>query len=176
MSYRERFKEMAVNSLIGLAIGFVISIILTVVIMGESFTESVGVILVFTIFFGAIAAIIICAKKGTQGYMSGAVSNILVGFKDMFFGSLFTGSVFSVPLLIWGIIKLFIGLVILIPIVIYMSINYIFNIIYLGIMALLEKFNKLENKQDLCEIIDKIVPILSLVVTVVACVAIFRTM
>jgi hypothetical protein len=175
MSYREKFKEMIINSAIGYVIGLVISIILVVVVAGGNPAKSIGEVIAFTIIFGSVASIIICSKKGTQGYMSGAVSKVWSGFKGMFFGSLFAGG-FSVPLIIFGLIKLMIGLIILIPIVVYMAVDYLLNMIYLGVMSLLEKFNKLEDKQDLCENLDKIVPILSLVVTVILCIVIFANM
>lgn len=141
--------------------------------MATNVGDFIAGFLVFTILFGSIASIIICAKTGTQGYMSSAVMHLWSGIKGLFFGSLLGGNVF---LLVFGIVKLFIGMIIMIPVGLYMAVSYFLNLIYLGIMALLEKKNKLEDKADLCETLDKAVPAASLVIVAIFCFLIIKSM
>ena len=79
-------------------------------------------------------------------------------------------------MLVFGIIKLFIGIIIMIPVGIFMALSYFFNLIYLGIMCLLEKKNKLEDKADLYETLDKLSPVLAGIVTVIFCIMIIKGM
>jgi len=173
MYYEDRFKELLVTTAKGFGIGVVISIVLTALIGASGVGEFIGAVIAFTIIFGSIISIIICSKTGAQGYMSGAVAHLWTGMKSLFFGSLLGGNVFF---LVFGIIKLFIGIIIMIPVGIFMALSYFFNLIYLGIMYLLEKKNKLEDKAELCELLDKLAPVLAGIVTVVFCIMIIKGM
>ena len=173
MYYEDRFKELLVTTAKGFGIGLVISIILTAIMGVSGVGDFIGIVLAFTIVFGSIVSIIICSKNGTQGYMSSAVDHLWQGMKGLFFGSLLGGNVF---LLVFGIIKLFIGIVIMIPVGVFMALSYFFNLIYLGIMTIFEKKNKLEDKADLCELLDKLAPVLAGIVTILFCIMIIKGM
>lgn len=173
MYYEDRFKELLITTAKGFGIGLVISVILTALIGAGGVGEFIGVVIAFTIVFGSIVSIIICSRSGAQGYMSSAVGHLWSGIKGLFFGSLLGGNVF---LLVFGIIKLFIGIIIMIPVGIFMALSYFFNLFYLGIMCLLEKKNKLDDKAELCETLDKLSPVLAGIVTVIFCIMIIKGM
>lgn len=164
MCYEDRFKELLIITAKGFGIGLVISIILTALIGVSGVGDFICVVFAFTIVCGSIVSIIVCSRTGAQGYMSGAVAHLWNGMKGMFFGGVLGGNAFF---LIFGIIKLFIGIVIMIPVGLFMALSYFFNLIYLGIMCLLEKKSKLEDKAELCETLDKLVPIMAGIVTVI---------
>ena len=173
MDYETRFKELLKTTAKGFGIGLVISIVL-VLLMGIRVPgDFIGLTSIFTILFGSGISLVICSKTGAQGFMSGAVSRLWVGIKALFFGSIWGGSGI---LILFGIIKLFIGVIIMVPVGLYMAVSYFLNLIYLGIMCLLEKKEKLTDKDDLCAVLDKIVPVISLVVVAVLCVSIIKLM
>ena len=168
--YVERFKGLLITTAKGYGIGAVVALVLMLVTqMAKSAGSFIGLFIVFTILFGSIVSIIICAKTGAQGYMSGAVSRLWTGIKGVFFGSILGLNPF---LMLFGIVKFLIGLIIMIPVGIYMCISYFLNLIYLGIMAVLEKNGKLDNKEDLCETLDKVVSVVSLVIVIILCIMI----
>ena len=68
------------------------------------------------------------------------------------------------------------GIIIMIPVGIIMALSYFFNRIYLGIMCLLEKKNKLQDKAELCETLDKLSPVLAGIVTVIFCIMVIKGM
>lgn len=173
MNYEQTFKELLKTTAKGFGIGLVVSVILTALMGVGGVGEFINIAIAFTIIFGSIISIVICSKSGAQGYMSSAVSHLWSGIKGLFFGSILGGDVFF---LVFGIIKLFIGLIIMIPVGIFMALSYFFNLIYLGIMCILEKKNKLEDKADLCETLDKIAPALAGIVTVIFCIMIIKGM
>ena len=173
MYYEDRFKALLKTTAIGYGIGLIISLVLTIAVGASGVGDFIAGILVITIVFGSIISIFICSRNGSQGYMSSAVGHLWQGIKGLFFGSLLGG---NVVLLVFGIVKLFIGIAIMIPVGIFMALSYFFNLIYLGIMALLEKKNKLEDKADLCEMLDKLTTVLAGIVTVIFCIMIIKGM
>ena len=177
MYYRERFKELLKITAKGFGIGLVISIIITALFNNAGAVpgagDFIGLVFVFTILIGSIASIIFCSKSGAQGFLSNAGVHLWQGMKGMFFGSIFGGDVF---LLVFGLIKLFIGMILMIPVGTFMALSYFFNLIYLCIMCLLEKNNKLEGKANLCATLDKLVTVLAGLVTVFFCIMIIMGM
>ena len=171
MTYRERFKQMMISSGIGFGIGLVLSIIIVAATkMADSVGMFIAISLIFALLLGSIIAMIICARKDSQGVLSGAVTKIWGGIKGLFFSNLFG----SPLMMVIGIIRVFIGLLVMLPIGIYMAVNYFLNLIYTGIMAIVEKKGKLEEKAELCEKLDKIVSIVSLVIVVVLSVLVYK--
>ena len=57
-----------------------------------------------------------------------------------------------------------------------MALSYFFNLIYLGIMCLLEKKNKIDDKAKLCATLDKLSPVLAGIATVIFCIIIIKGM
>ena len=174
MYYRETFKDLLKTTTKGFVIGAFISTLLTVVFFKET---NVGLfiqdVIGCDIIIGSIASIIICSKSGMQGILGGAASHLWSGIKEIFFGGIFEG---GAVFMIFGIIKLIIGLFIMVPVAIFMASSYFFNLIYFGIMSILEKKNMLENKSGLCNLLDKLSPVLAGVVTLVWCVMIIKAM
>lgn len=172
--YKQRFEELLITTAKGFGIGAAISLVLIFV---TGMATDIGVFILgflfFTISFGSVASIIICAKTGAHGYMSSAAMQLWSGIKGLFFGNIFGG---NIVLLALGIIKLFIGIIVMIPVGLYMVVSYFLNFIYLGIMSLLEKKNKLEDKLDLCKMIDKLVSAISLVIVIIFCFLIWKSM
>ncbi len=167
MYYKESFKQLMLDTAKGFGAGLLVSIILNILMKGD-----ITIVIAFTLVFGPVASMIFCSLDNIDGFMSNSVIKIFTGIKDIFFGGLFAGSGFFFVI---GIIKLVIGVIVMIPLAIYMAINYILNLIYFTVMFLLEKFNKLQGKEDLCTKLDKIVPITSIVISVILCIKFFST-
>jgi len=172
MYYEERFKELMKTTAKGFGIGFIISTILSIWVFGLSLDLILGD-LILTIFIGGIISIILCSKNGAKEHMSGAISRVWDGMKDLFFSSIFGNNIYF---LIFGLFKLFIGVIIMIPVGLFMAVSYFFNLIYLGIMFALEKNNKLDANNALCERLDTLIPILSGVITAVFCILVIKSM
>lgn len=165
--YGQKFKELLMATVKGFGIGLILSILLlNMTKMAQGTSQFVGYLIVFTILIGSCASIIICSKSGVQGFLSGAVSHIWNGIENLFFGSIFGGNIYF---LVFGLIRFVIGVIIMIPVAIYMAVSYFLNLIYYGIMALLERNNKLDDKSDLCEKLDKLVPVMSFVIVAFFC-------
>jgi hypothetical protein len=155
--YETRFKGLMTNTAIGFGIGLAISILLTILMHG-----TVSSVLGFLLLFGPIVSMIICSKNHVEGFMNSAVLHFFSGIKGLFFGSIFSGGGL---LLVFGMVKLIIGCIIMIPVCIYMAIAYILNLIYFTVMFILEKNGKLDDKQSLCDALDRVVPIAAIVLT-----------
>ncbi|MBO4899210.1 MAG: hypothetical protein J5509_02875 [Lachnospiraceae bacterium] len=171
--YQERFKELLKYSGIGYGIGLVLSVILVMVIGYNGIGEFIGGVIVITIIVGSLISIVICSRSGVKGFMNGAITKIWSGIKHLFFGSLLGGGLGGL-LLIIGILKFFIGILIMIPIGLFMAVSYLLNLLYLGIMSGFEKRNKLEGKESLCKTLDKAVPVLSAIIVVILCMLIYH--
>lgn len=174
MNYREKLKDLLKNTAKGFGIGAVLSIILLILLGNKNVIEFIGGVILFTVLFGPIASIIICARNGEQEYLGKGFSHLWTGVAGFASGAISCLTEGSAILLVFGIIRLFIGLVIMVPVLIFMAVSYVFNLIYLVIMVMLEKGNKLDDKKQLCEMLDKLIPVLSGIVTVVYCILIIK--
>ena len=171
--YQEKLKELLIMALKGMAIGLVLALIIqfTLFRADNEISTILGQVFAMTVFFGLIATIIICTKSGTEGFINSAASRGFSGLSGVLFGGMVLGS----PLLFaLSLIKMVIGAIIMVPILIYMGISFVFNLIYIIVMCILEKNGKLNEKEDLCEILDKVMPILSIIVTIIICILIIK--
>lgn len=173
MTYQERLKEIGRITAIGLGIGFIASIVIMLLIGMGSFDEAVGVCIVFTFGIGFCVSIYLSSRAGVQGIMDGSIGRIWNGVTDIFFASLIGASSFSPLFLLFGLIRLAIGIILLLPICLYMASAYFFNLIYLCVMYSFEKNGKLEEKKETCEKLDKSVPAAAIAVTVLLILLLF---
>lgn len=176
MNYKEKLKDLLKNTAKGFGIGAILSIILLLVLGddGPSVFEFIEGVIVWTAFFGPIASIIVCARNGEQEYLSKGFSHLWRGVVGFAAGVISCMTEGSIALFVFGIVRLFIGLIIVVPVAIFMAVSYVFNLIYLVIMVVLESGNKLDDKRQLCEMLDKLIPVLSGIVTVVYCIVIIK--
>lgn len=133
--YQERFRELLFKTLMGMGIGFIISIPISIPLSGGNIGNIIGLIILFTFLLGLVASIIICSASGVNGFLSASALKVFSGLKIAFFSSLSGGSMGIVI----GITKMIIGCFIMIPISGFMVLSYFFNFIYLGIRAIIEK-------------------------------------
>lgn len=175
MTYSERFKDMLIITAKGFGIGLVLSIILNIWVGNDGIIQLIGSTIITAIFLGAFASVIICIKNdnGVSRFMGEALSRIATGTLQFAIGG-FNG--FSPALLVVGIIRFMLGLVVLIPVAVYVVMAYIVNFIYYGIMALLEKKSILKEKEELCEIIDKVVAIATGIVSIIIGIIVLKRM
>lgn len=169
MNYKESFQGLMINTGKGFGVGIAIAAIITLLSKYHDISLGLGL----AIMFGSLASIFFCSRSNVQGYMNTVALSVVTTLKNVFFTSIFSG---GGVLLILGIAKVMLGIIIMIPVCIYMTFSYVLNIIYFTIMFLLEKFNKLEGKEELCSALDKIVPVASLVLSLVVCVKFFSMM
>ncbi len=164
MSYRERFFAILRNTLIGVGGGVAVAV---VIILATGFTNTTDIqaLLILGVLIGTIISIGICAKTGSRGFMSSAMLRLFTGIRSLFFSGL-TGSAF---LLVLGLVRLLLGLAIMIPVILYMAVSYFVNFIYLGIMALIESFAKIDPESTVCTILDKMVSVISIVLVALLC-------
>lgn len=175
--YKNKFKGLLIATAKGFGIGMAISIVLVALIFGNSegelvqMVELITTLMSFTIILGLLISAFLYSKSSTRNSFMGAASGSLLGLGCLFVNSREEG---NGPLAVIGIVNLFICLVIMIPVGIFMALSYFLNFIYLGIMFLLEKKNKLENRTKLCNVLDYLVSLLTVVITTASCVAIVK--
>ena len=168
ITFKEIIKRMAIGLLIGLVLGGVLVFRLKLI---TDLGERVALTLAIAVLVGSIIAMVLCAKQNVQGFLSGTVQSIFGSVVNIFFSNVFAGSPILMAL---GVIKMFVGMIIMIPLGLYMAISFFLNIFYFGIMYILEKSHKLDGKAELCEKLDKIVPIVSVIIVVVICIKVFQ--
>lgn len=171
MNYTEKFKQLLKSTIVGFLIGLCISILFTILVVKGEFLHYFNVIFTLTAFiFGPIAAIVVSSRYGLEKYIGTAANKIFLGIKGMFFGSTIGG---GGAFFVIGAAKAIIGAIIMIPVILYMALSYVLNFLYFGIMALLEKGNKIQDKKALCESLDKMIPILAAIGTVLLIIVVF---
>ena len=171
MQYEMKFNEILDNTKKGFILGAVLSLALTIFLMHDSWSwdGAIEVYLCLLIISGGAASIVISYKTGTEIFMNQGISRVCHGAFTMLLFSDLSGMGF-----IFGLVRLCIGVMILIPVFLYMSIAYVMNLIYLTIMWQLEKRDMLAEKQQLCSILDKAVPLTAFLIVAVICVNLLK--
>ncbi len=170
MNYSERFKNYLLITLKGFGVGLLISVILSFVFFRPDKygidTFVIGVLVLF-VPIGLIASIIFAYKDGDNYILGDMLSKVIDGIKNLFFGSALSANTIYIGaiLLIIGAIKIVIGLIVFSVVALFAGVTYVLNFVYYFIMCILEKCHVLDGKEKMCEILDKLVLVLS-----VACV------
>lgn len=171
MNYSEKFKNYLLITLKGIAVGLLISIVLSFILFRPDkygFDSFVLYILFLFVPISLIASIIFAYKDGDNYILGDMLSKVIDGIKNLFFGSALSANTTYIGaiLLIVGIIKIVIGLIVFSVVALFAGVTYVLNFVYCFIMCILEKCHVLDGKERLCEILDKLVLVLSIVCVV----------
>ena len=170
MNYSERFKNYLLITLKGMAVGLLISIVLSFILYRPDYYgfDSFELYTFFLfVLISLITSILFAYKDGDNYILGDMLSKVIDGIRDIFLGSAFSANTLFLGgiYLIIGIFKLVIGLAVFLVVALFSSVTYVLNFVYYFIMCILEKCHVLDGKEKLCNALDKMVLVLS-----VACV------
>ena len=166
MNYSKKFKNYLLITLKGIAVGLLISIVLSFILFRPDkygFDSFVFGALVFFVPISLIVSIILAYKDGDNYILGDMLSKVIDGIKNLFFGSVLSANTTYIGaiLLIIGAIKIVIGLIVFSVVALFAGVTYVLNFVYYFIMCVLEKCHVLDGKERLCEVLDKLVLVLS---------------
>ena len=158
---------MILHTIIGLGGGTALATIAIIVFKRTSSTDKAG-ILILGLIAGLTVSVILCSKKGTLDFANNIIGKTLISILTM----AFTG--FGSGFWVLAILGVIFGIVLLVPLIVYMVISYCLNIIYYGLMALLESVKLINPDSKYCLFLDKLINLIAAAFAVFICIYLYK--